>query len=236
MAVMQAAVEADQTAMVSRLRAQISQMQRRTAQVDALPVHDALAPLFPEGGLRPGSSYALPDSMGLLLALLGEASRQGSWCAAVGLPDLSAEAAEEYGVDSSHLALIPDAGSRWMQAASSAADVFPLVAVRPGGRVSPAEVARLDARLHDRGSALLVVGPWHGVEASLTMSAPEWHGISRGHGLLTSRAVTVAASSRRTPRPSTVRVLLPGPSGGIERASTPAALPRRQGHLTAVGA
>ncbi|WP_110589397.1 hypothetical protein [Microbacterium suaedae] len=237
MAVAQAAVEAEQTAMVSRLQAQISQMQRRTAQVDALPVHDALAPLFPSGGLRPGASYALPDSASLLLALLGASSREGSWCATVGIPDLSAEAAEGYGVDLSRLALIPSPGDRWLQAASSAAEVFPLVAVRPPRPATSAEVARLDARLRDRGSALLVVGPWRGVDLSLTMSEAEWSGIGRGHGLITSRAVTLAAAGRRMPRPRTVRVLLPGPSGGVDRpfAST-TVRPHRHGHLAAVGA
>nr|WP_221584525.1 hypothetical protein [Microbacterium sp. G2-8] len=232
MAVMGAAAEADQPAMVSRLRAQISQMQRRTAQVDALPVHDALAPLFPEGGLRPGASYALSDSAGLLLALLGASSQDGSWCSIVGMPDLSAEAAEAYGIDLARLVLIPQPGERWLQAASSAVEVFPLVAVRPHRATTSAEVARLEARLRDRGSALLVVGAWSGADLSLTMSAPEWSGIGQGHGLISSRAVSVAAAGRRMPRSRTVRVLLPGPSGGVERLETRAHRP----HLRAVSA
>lgn len=223
-----------QAAEVARLRAQIGSMQRRTAVVDALPVHDPLAPLFPEGGLRPGSSYALPDSASLLLALIGAASRDGSWCAVIGMPHLSAEAAEGYGVDPARLALIPRPAERWRQAVATASEVFPLVAVRPSSPAAPAEAARIDARLRENGSCLLAVGSWPGASASLAMAAPEWQGLGRGHGLLSSRAVTIQATGRRAPRPRSVRVLLPGASGGVESAT-----PRRvdgRAHLRAVPA
>ncbi|GAB2523581.1 hypothetical protein GCM10027064_21240 [Microbacterium petrolearium] len=204
-------------ATVLRLREQIAGLQRRRADPKALPVPDALSPLFPDGGLRPGAAYALqPGSTSLLLALLGASSREGSWCAVVGLPELSVEAAEGHGVSLDRIALIPDPGDRWLQAASAAAEVFPLVAVRPPRRPAEAEAARLEARLRDRGGTLLALGDWPGVEAALSLGAPEWHGIGRGHGLLSERAVTVTLTGRRTPRPRLVRVLLPGPSGRIE--------------------
>ncbi|MTE23799.1 hypothetical protein [Microbacterium sp. ZXX196] len=231
MAVAETAARADHTADLVRLRTQISQMQRRTARVDALPVADALAPLFPEGGLRPGAAYVLPDSAALVLALLGAASREGSWAAVIGMPDLSAEAAEGYGVVPARLALIPDPGERWLQAVSSAAEVFPLVTVRAPRAATPAETARAAARLRDRGSVLLVVGDWHGADTTLALSSPEWRGLERGHGLLASRAVTLTASARRAPRPRTARVLLPGPTGGVERLAPPATA---RGHLRAV--
>ncbi len=215
-ALRESALRADQVAQLTRLRTQIGQMQRRTATPDRLAVPSALAPLFPGGGLRPGAAYALPDSASLVLALLGETSRRGSWCAAVGLPDLSAEAGAGHGVDPQRIALIPRPGDRWISATASAAEVFPLVAVRPPRRASSGEVQRLDARLRDRGSALLVVGPWPGAEASLAMNTPEWSGLGRGRGLLTSRSVTIAARGRQMPHPRTVRVLLPGPSGSVE--------------------
>lgn len=231
MALSQTSAAAEKASEVVRLRAQITRMQRRTADVRALPVHAALAPLFPEGGLRPGAAYSLAGSASLLHALLGEASRSGAWCAVIGMPQVSIEAAEAHGVDSGRLALIPRPGVRWLQAAATAAEVFPLVAVRPPREPSPAEAARLDARLREHGSALLVTGSWPGAEAVLTVRAPEWLGIAGGHGSITSRAVTVSAAGRRVPHPRTVRVLLPGPSGSIEAVASPAAA---RGHLRAV--
>src|SRR5438067_205624 len=70
-----------------------------------LPVAAALNSLLP-GGLRRGSTVSVSGSMSLLLALLGAASASGAWCALVGFPRLSAEAAREYGLDLARLALI----------------------------------------------------------------------------------------------------------------------------------
>lgn len=228
----------DQLSDITRLRAEISRMQRRTAEFDALPVHDVLAPLFPSGGLRPGASYALPDSPALLFALLGAASRDGSWCAFVGMPDLSFEAAEGYGIAPERLAVIPRPGEKWHQAVSSAAEVFPLVAARPPRATTAAEASRLAARLRDRGSTLLIAGAWPGAELSFTMGEAEWHGIGRGHGLISSRAVTIVAAGRRLPVANRVRMLLPGPTGGVERPehTHPATARAERGHLVAVSA
>lgn len=222
---------AEQVAQITRLRAQIGQMQRRTASPDRLPVPAPLSGLFPSGGLRPGAAYALPDSPSLLLALAGEISRSGSWCAFVGMPDLSMQAAASHGVAADRVALIPSPGSRWLSAVSSAAEVFPLVAVRPPRGVGPAETARLDARLRDRGSTLLVMGAWPGAELSLSLGEPEWRGIGAGHGLIAARAVTIAAAGRPLPSSRRVRVLLPGPSGAVEEIAT-----ARRAHLRAVAA
>ncbi len=62
-----------------------------------LPVDPALAPILPHG-LRRGSTVAVTGSVSLVLALLGAASADGAWCALVGFPHISAEAAYEYGV------------------------------------------------------------------------------------------------------------------------------------------
>lgn len=213
---------------VLRLQTEISRMQRASAQVRALPVHDALSPLFPEGGLRPGSVYTLDPSTSLLLALLAEPSRSGSWCAVVGMPDLSAEAAESSGVDLSRFALVPDPGDRWLSAVSAISEVFPVVAVRPPGIPRDAEVARLTARLRDRGAVLLVTGRWPQAESTLRLEDPVWSGLGHGHGLLSSRTVTVSASGRRSPVPKRVRVQLPGPQGVPVAVSRPTVFPVEQ--------
>lgn len=207
---------------VTRLRAQLERVQGRRLDAPVLPVAPALADLLPGGGLRPGCAYSLaPGSMALLLGLLALPSQSGSWCAAVGMPRLGAEAAEAMGVDLSRLVLIPDPGTRWLAVAATIADVLPVVAVRPAGRAPDGEVSRLAARLRDRGAVLLVQGPWPQAEAVLETSDPEWTGLGRGHGYLAVRAVTITSASRRWPVARRGRVLLPGAGGEV------VAVPRR---------
>jgi hypothetical protein len=183
-----------------------------------LPVHPALAPLLPGGGLRPGAAYSLSRSTSLLLALLAQPSQSCSWCGVVGMPRLGAEAAEKLGVDLSRLVLIPDPGTRWLAVTATISEVLPVVAVRPSGRATDAEVSRLAARLRDRGAVLLVQGPWPQAEAVLEVDDPMWTGLGRGHGYLDGRAVTVTSTSRRWPRPRRERLLLPDASGGLAPA------------------
>jgi hypothetical protein len=207
---------------VLRLRAQLERVQGRRLDAPVLPVHPALASLLPGGGLRPGAAYSLSRSTSLLLALLAQPSQSGSWCGVVGMPRLGAEAAETMGVDLSRLVLIPDPGARWLAVTATISEVLPVVAVRPSGRATDAEVSRLAARLRDRGAVLLVQGPWPQAEAVLEVGDPVWDpvwsGLGRGHGYLDGRAVTVTSSSRRWPRPRRERLLLPDASGGLAAA------------------
>ncbi len=215
---------------MQRLRAQLERIQGRKLDAPVLPVHDALAPLLPGRGLRPGAAYSVPGSTSLLLGLLTVPSRSGSWCGAVGMPQLGVEAAEAMGVDLSRLVLVPEPGRRWLAVTATIADVLPLVAVRPRGRVPDGEVSRLAARLRERGAVLLVDGPWPQAEAVLTVDQPEWHGLGRGHGYLEGRAVTVTSASRRWPTPRRARVMLPDAHGDVSRAPE-AALPAERPHL-----
>ncbi|WP_461473221.1 hypothetical protein [Microbacterium sp. HJ5] len=203
---------------VARLRAQLERVQGRKLDTPVLPVHPALASLLPGGGLRPGSAYSLPRSTSLLLALLSQPSQSGSWCGVVGMPRLGAEAAEGLGVDLSRLVLIPDPGARWLAVTATIAEVLPVVAVRPAGRAADGEIARLAARLRDRGAVLLVQGPWPQAEAVLEVADPAWSGVGRGHGYLAAREVTLTSSSRRWPRSRRSRVMLPDASGHVSAA------------------
>ena len=108
-------------------------------------------------------------------------SQDGSWCAVIGMPELGAEAAESLGVDLGRLVLVPDPGPRWLAVTATIAEVVPVVAVRPPTRAADGEVARLAARLRDRGTVLLVQGPWPQAEAMLEVGDPEWTGVGRGH-------------------------------------------------------
>jgi hypothetical protein len=185
-----------------------------------LPVPPALTGLLPGGGLVPGSVYSVSPGL-LLLALLAEPSRAGSWCGVIGLPELGAEAAEQAGLGLDRLALVPRPGERWFAITAALAEVLPVVAVRPAGRVRDADAARLAARLRNSGTVLLVAGAWPRVEASLSTSAPRWSGVGAGHGCLTTREVLVSVASKRLPAPRQARVLLPDGSGRLSAASGP---------------
>ncbi len=182
-----------------------------------VPVPPALAELLPGGGLAPGSAYTVTTGS-LLLALLAEPSREGSWCGVIGLPELGAEAAEQAGLNLGRVALVPRPGERWFTVTAALAEVLPVVAVRPGGRVRDADAARLAARMRTSGAVLLVAGPWPRAEATLSTSAPHWSGIGAGHGCLTARSVLVTVTSKRLPAPRQARLSLPDAAGRLSAA------------------
>ncbi|WP_415127759.1 hypothetical protein [Microbacterium sp.] len=205
---------ADVAATVHDLRAQVERLQGRRLDAPVLPVASALARLLPGGGLQTGAAYTLGRSTSLLFALLARPSREGSWCAVVGVPHLGAEAALKAGVDLSRLVLIPDPGERWLAVTSAVADVLPVVVVRPPARASGGEVARLAARLREREAVLLVQGAWPQTEATIEAADPRWSGLGHGWGMLAERELTVTVTSRRSPVPRTGRMLLPDATGG----------------------
>jgi hypothetical protein len=63
-----------------------------------LPVAPALAGLFPEGGVRRGSTIRVSSSLSLVMALLAEPSSLGIWSAVVGMPSFGLVAAQEAGM------------------------------------------------------------------------------------------------------------------------------------------
>ncbi|MDF2563217.1 MULTISPECIES: hypothetical protein [unclassified Microbacterium] len=209
---------------VQRLRAQMERMQGRRLDAPVLPTHPALAGLLPGRGLRPGAAYSLGSSSSLLFALLAQPSQTGSWCGVVGMPGFGAEAAEHAGVDLSRVVLIPDPGARWLAVTATIADVLPIVAVRPPERAKDSDIAKLAGRLRDRGTVLLVQGPWPQTEAMLDVADPRWSGLGDGDGYLSDRELTVTVSSRRFPVPRSARMLLPAPDGAISAAPQERAL------------
>ncbi len=208
----------DAAAEVRRLRAQVERVQGRRLDAPVLPTPPAIGDLLPGGGLRAGAAYALAPSSTLLLSLLARPTKAGSWCAAVGMPELGAEAAAGLGVVLDRLVLVPEPGPRWLAVAATLAEVMTIVAVRPQGRVTDADASRLLARLRDRGAALLVQGQWPQAEASLEVTDPRWNGLGQGHGYLGAREVTVTVHSRRSPVPRRARMLLPDQAGAITPA------------------
>jgi len=226
---------------VLRLRREIGRMQRRRSEHPVLPLDPALSSLLPDEGLLTGAAYIVSPSPSLVLALLGAASRRGHWCAVIGMPTLGIEAAAAFGVDLERLILVPAPGERWLAVTSALAEVVPLIAVSPGSPPRSADLSRLSARLRDRGATLLVAGAdrgsWPESQGSIRLSDPHWHGLGEGWGLLSDCTATVTAQTRTSPRPSSVRVRLPGSQGAVESVETAAVteLPVRSDPLAVAG-
>ncbi|KQM83459.1 hypothetical protein [Agromyces sp. Leaf222] len=198
---------------VEELQARIRGMQGTRLDTKAVPTHPAFADVLPGGTLREGTIVQVEGSMTLLMALLAGPSAGGRWAAIIGMPEFGVEAASRFGISLERLALVPDPGDQWLAVAAALADVIPIVAVRPNGRVSPAEASRLQARLRQRGATLLVAGAWPGSDARLGLGASEWHGIERGHGHLVDREVIVNVAGRgEFVRRAGSRMQLPGRS------------------------
>ncbi len=183
---------------------------------NVLPVLDALAPLFPSGGLRRGSTVAVHASSSLVLALLAGASRAGAWVAVVGVPTLGLVAAAESGVALERLALVPAPGADLSSVVAALVDGMDLVVLGSPARLRGTELRRLVARARQRGAVLVGAGEWPGADLRLTVEAPAWHGLGQGHGYLRARLVSVRADGRGSAaRPRRCDVWLPAAGGGI---------------------
>ncbi|MDP1819753.1 MAG: hypothetical protein Q8K58_07625 [Acidimicrobiales bacterium] len=213
------------------------------AQQQRLPVLPGLADLLPGAGLRRGSTVsisAVPQMGGattLALALLAEASRAGSWVAAVGLPSLGLVAADELGVALERLVLVaaPERDG-WGSVVAALIDGFDLVVLHAGrGGVRPTDARRLVARGRERGSVLVQLGAgWAGeADLALQVTAARWEGLGEGHGHLRARRVTVTSGGRgEAARPRQVDLWLPSSEGTVAPvyeplAARPAAEPVR---------
>jgi hypothetical protein len=71
------------------------------------------------------------------------------------------------------------------------------VVAKPPLRTSDADVARLGARLRQRGCTLIVMGSWPQSEARLRVETSSWSGLGQGHGYLAGREVAVASAGGR---------------------------------------
>ncbi len=198
-------------ATVEKLQARIRQMQATTLDTRLISTHPAIAALLPGGGLKQGTTYAVDHSATLVMALLAGPSTAGSWCAVVGMPEFGAEAASRFGIDLERLVLVPHPGEHWLSVTAALADVLSVVVTRPPKRASDSNVSRLTARLRQRGSTLIVLGPWPQSEAMLSLSDSNWSGIGQGSGHLSARQVTVTVSSRAGGRPRSARLWMPDP-------------------------
>ena len=191
------------------------------------PVHSSLAEVLPDG-LRRGSSLSVAGSLSLLLAVLGGPSSEGAWCALLGMPPISAEAAVEYGVELSRLPVVIEPGGptgqrRWTTMVGALLDTVDVVVARPPARVAPADVQRLAARARSRDAVLIAylgatARSWPAADLRLDARDSVWEGAAEGSGRLGSRRLTVSAEGRgRAARPLTAGLHLPALGGGLAK-------------------
>jgi hypothetical protein len=197
---------------------------RASGGTPPLPVSAPLTPLLP-GGLRRGSTVTVTGSISLLLAVLGGASADGAWCALVGLPSISAEAAAEYGIDLLRLAVVPAPGTGWTTAVGALLDAVDVVVARPpsGRGLAPGDVRRLTARARTRDAVLVPylagTDSWPGADVRLTARDGRWTGIGAGTGRLQGRRVDVVAEGRGSAaRTRSATLWLPARGGGLDSA------------------
>ena len=195
-----------------------------------------LETLLPEGSIRRGTAVAVGGhgSVTLAMALAAEASRRGSWVAAVGMADLGVAALAERGVDLDRWALVdPPSGDRgrggW--SAGLAADVlgavvggFDLVLLGPGIKVAGATARRLLARMREHGTSLICALGSAPVEVAaglvpevrLMIEQTLWTGIDDGHGRLLARQAEVTVGGRgAASRPRRMLLWLPSTDGRV---------------------
>lgn len=212
-----------QRARVDELQARIRSMQATKLDSRSIPTHPAIAELLPGGALQQGAAYSVEGSAMLVMTLLAAPSAAGMWCAVVGVPEFGIEAAQRLGVDLDRLVLVPHPGEQWLAVTAAVADIMGIVVTRPPKRAADSTVARLSARLRQRGTTMLVLGTWPHSEAMLSLSASEWQGIGVGHGRLRARQATVTVTDRMTGRPRSARLWLPDTDETVRGSGMPAA-------------
>lgn len=227
------------------LPAELQQIVERTrpttlAREQVLPVSGALRELLPGGALQRGTTVSVTGSAAtsMALALLAEASGQGSWIAVVGLPTLGLAAAAELGLSLERLVLVRQPTTEgWGAVLGALVGSFDAVLLASTHRVRTGEARRLAAHARERGSVLvqLDVGgarPALEPDVRLTTGHVDWQGLGHGHGRLSARRVQVEATGRRrAARPRRIGVWLTDAAGRVAVAE-----PIRQATVTSLSA
>jgi hypothetical protein len=186
-----------------------------------LPVLPELSRVLPGRGLRRGTTIAvLPGrswpagGSSLVLALLAEASRSGSWCAVVGIPAFGAVAAAQVGIALDRLALVPYPGPEWPTVVAALIDGVDLVVSAVPTAISGSIASRLTARARQRGCVLVPYGRWEGADVTLQVVRGEWEGLGQGHGRLRRRQVSISARGRGAASlAKEIKIWMPADSG-----------------------
>jgi hypothetical protein len=186
----------------------------------SLAVSPALAAVLP-GGLRRGSTLAVSGSVSLVLAAVAAASADGAWCALVGMPPISAEAARDFGIELSRLPLVPNPGPNWVVVVAALVDAVDVVVARVPARLADGDIRRLAARVRSRGAVFIPFASrgvgWPHADVRLQAEGGSWSGIGLGYGRLRQRQVVVSATGRgSSARPRSAALWLPTAAGTAE--------------------
>ena len=227
--------EADETRrLLGALAAKVAPTMLAGQQI--MPVSPACRDLFPEGGLRRGSTVAV-TSASLAFAIVAQASQSGSWLCVVERAGAGTEgvalgwaSAAEYGVALERVVVVRVGAPAGSAAAlgnaaasvSAALDAFDVVLVS-GGVLAPRDVRRLQHRARERNAVLVALerpgtsaGLGAGADVRLECSHQQWHGVGQGHGALERRRVTISVHGRRAAaRPRDVTLWLPDTNGAL---------------------
>lgn len=200
-----------------------------------LPVAASLRPLLPVGGLVRGTAVATRGRAALstAMALIAEASAAGSWTALVdpecppGAGDqvplgFGLEAAEGYGIALERVVRVRPArsarnGQGWAEAMAAVLDGFELVVTAVGERVGATHARRVRSRLQRRDGVVVVVGAPGAfpVDLEVRSQVGAWEGLGTGSGHLQRRRIELVTSGRRSPRPASAELWLPGDGGCV---------------------
>lgn len=161
-----------------------------------LPTVPALARILPGGGIHAGAAYSVRNSTTLAMALLAGPSGTGSWCAVVGVPSFSVEAATDFGIDLDRLILVPQPGDQWLTVTAALVDVVSVILTQAPKHLTPSDTARLRARLRQRDAALIALGNWPHSDSTLSVSGSSWDGLGSGTGHLRTRWMRITASGQ----------------------------------------
>lgn len=184
----------------------LAELRRRLAPTTlarsrTLPVDPALSALLPGRALVRGTVVEV-GSTSLAFALVGAATRAGSWVAAIGAGSLGWVAAAEHGVALERAIVVPEVPlDRWSTVVAAFLDGVDLLLLAERSPLPERETRLLHARLRERGTVAVLLPAtrrWWPTTADLCLRARStWSGIDGGHGRLRSRRLTVTVDGRR---------------------------------------
>lgn len=205
------------------------------ARERTLAVLPAFEPLLSGAVLQRGSVVACEGSAAasLALALAAKPSQEGAWVAVAGFPDIGLAAAAEIGVMPARLVMVAEpavnptasfSDAMWADVLAAMIDGFDVLLLGPGtSRVRTNTARRLLARAQARGAVIITVGANAAFAGDLRFDVTQasWQGLGDGHGVAHGRHARVQLAGRRLPRPRSVDLWLPSPSGGVEAMVEP---------------
>lgn len=172
------------------------------ARSRTLPVDSALGVLLPGGALVRGTVVEV-GSTSLAFALIGAATRAGSWVAAIGATSLGWVAAAEHGVVLERAIVVPEVPlDRWSTVVAALLDGVDLLLLAERSPLAEREVRPLLARLRERGAVVVLLPGtrrwWPSTADVCLRTQATWSGVDRGHGRLGSRRLIVTVDGRRS--------------------------------------